>query len=203
MARASRIPKFGLAIDWETSGYQVPKERHGSYADKHQGLSFAALVFDMRSFEEVDHMYLEIKYDPKYTWDDGAAKVHGLSQEHLARHGLSQADAAVELGGMILKYFGDTPIVLLGHRVRFDRDFTNQLMDSIDIELKYDPIMLDSCAFSTALLEVSYSDELFAAVGLPPRAEHNALEDIRYTLASMRQIKDYMMLGLETAAKEA
>lgn len=186
------VQKFGLAIDWETSGYSVPE-----YAKSHQGISFGALIFDISDFTVVESLYAEIKFDSsKYIWDDGAEKIHGLSQDYLAHNGLTQARAAEQLAAMIFKYIGTDKVVALGHRVAFDIAFTNQLMESVGFELPWDPIKIDSAAFALSFLGVNRSDELFDMMGMPPRGEHNALEDIVYTLASVKAIRDYFMTGL-------
>lgn len=186
------VQKFGLAIDWETSGYSVP-----SYAKEHQGISFGALIFDIATFEIVETLYLEIKFDSsKYKWDEGAERVHGLSREYLAANGVTQQEAATQLATMILKYIGTDKIVALGHRVFFDIEFTNQLMAAVDFELSWDPIKIDSAAIALTFLGVNKSDELFDLMGMPPRQEHNSLEDIVYTLESVKGVKDYFMRGL-------
>lgn len=192
MAKSVPIPQFGLAIDWETSGYSIP-----NYAEKHQGLSFGAVVFDTKALTPVEELYCEIKYKDKYTWDDGAAAIHGLTKPHLAAHGVEQEEAAMLLGQLVLKYFGDTKIMMLGHRVHFDLAFTDQLMQTIELKFEYDPIKLDSASFAVLFLEVQKSDELFDLMGLPPRAAHNSLEDIVYTLESLRRLKEFFVRGLE------
>lgn len=182
------LPKFGLAIDFETSGYSLP-----NYAAKHQGISFGVIIFDIQTFEEVDHLYREVKFDTAYEWNSGAEAIHGLSQEHLNTHGVEMCDAALELGELILKYFGDTEIVLLGHRVQFDEAFLNQLMASIDVELRYHSIRLDSAALSLALMYKTSSDHIFDALGFEARKEHNSFEDIKMTLAAIRKYKEKFM----------
>jgi oligoribonuclease (3'-5' exoribonuclease) len=188
----SKIQQFGLAIDWETSGYSLP-----NYAEKHQGVSFGAIIFDMRTFNPVESLYREIKFiGDKYEWSTGAERVHGLSKEHLAKNGIDQQQAAFELGSLILKYIGTEQITLLGHRVYFDRSFTDQLMNSIDVRLEYNPTMIDSCSISTVLLEMTRSDDIFKCLGLPDRGKHNALEDIENTLFSIKQLKNYFIQGI-------
>ena len=187
------VQKFGLAIDWETSGYSVP-----NYAASHQGISFGALIFDISDFSIVETLYLEVKFDPKYTWDEGAEKIHGLSREHLEKHGVTQQQAAEQLAALVLKYIGMDKIVALGHRVFFDIAFTNQLMESVGFEFNWDPIKIDSAAIALTFLGVNRSDELFDMMGMPPRAEHNSLEDIIYTLESVKGIRDYFIKGLSS-----
>lgn len=186
------VQKFGLAIDWETSGYSVPH-----YAKEHQGISVGALIFEIATFDIVETLYLEIKFDDtKYKWEEDAERVHGLSREHLAKHGVTQQEAATQLATMILKYIGTDKIVALGHRVFFDIEFTNQLMSSVDFELNWDPIKLDSAAIALTFLGVNKSDELFELMGMPPRGSHDAMEDIVFTLSSVKAIRDYFIAGL-------
>jgi oligoribonuclease (3'-5' exoribonuclease) len=187
------LPKWGLAIDWETSGYSIP-----NYAEKHQGISFGAIIFDIETFEPVESLYREVKFrDDKYLWDDGAEKIHGISRAHLSQHGISQEEAATELGNLVLKYIGTDKVVLLGHRVYFDEAFTNQLMDSVELKFNYDPIRLDSAAISLAFLHMTRSDMIFETMGYPARGAHNALDDIKMTLGTIRMLKQFLLKGLE------
>lgn len=179
-------PKFGLGIDWETSGYSLPK-----YAENHQGISFGALIYEVATLDIVDTLYREIIFeDTKYEWSDGAEKVHGITRDHLKLHGVTQAEAAYDLGSMVLKYIGNEKVPLLGHRVYFDEAFTNQLMQAIDVQFEYDPIRIDSAAIGLMFLGTGSSDQLFDACGLPPRQAHNSLEDITYTIKSLQAIKN-------------
>lgn len=185
------IQKRGLAIDWETSGYSIP-----DYAKSHQGISFGAIIFDLTDFSIIETLYLEIKFDPKYTWEQNAENIHGLSREHLEKHGVTQQEAAEQLATLVLKYIGTEKIIALGHRVNFDIAFTNQLMSSVGFEFNWDPIKIDSAALALTFLGVTRSDELFDIMGMPPRGNHDALEDIVYTLESVKGIRNYFMAGL-------
>jgi oligoribonuclease (3'-5' exoribonuclease) len=190
----NRVPQFGLAIDWETSGYSLP-----NYAEKHQGISFGAIIFDVRTLDPIEELYREIKFNPKYLWDEQAERIHGVSREHLAKHGISQEDAAVELGNLVVKYLGTEDVMLLGHRVHFDRAFTTQLMKSIGIDFSYHPTSIDSCSIATVLMELTYSEDIFQTLGLPPRGKHNALEDIQNTLKSIQKMKHFFISGVEAS----
>jgi pyruvate-formate lyase-activating enzyme len=55
---AKNIPTYGIAIDWETSGYSVP-----DYASKHQGISVGAAVFDIKTFEPIETFYQVIRFN--------------------------------------------------------------------------------------------------------------------------------------------
>lgn len=186
-----QIPKFGLAIDWETTGYSLPH-----YAAKHQGISFGAIVYESATFEPVETIYREIKFNPKYEWSDGAEKIHGLTRAYLEKNGVSQEEAAADLGNLIIKYFGTEDVQILAHRAQFDKSFNVQLFESIGITIPWHPTMIDSCVLGSALLEISKSDDLFDILGLPPRGEHNALEDIMYTLDAVKKMKAYFTAGV-------
>ena len=188
------IRKFGMAIDYETSGYILP-----DYTSKHQGISFGAIIFDVSTFEPVEELYREIKFNPKYEWNNGAEKVHSLSREYLEEHGVSQEEAACDLANLVVKYMGTDEIILLGHRVNFDKAFTIQLMDTVDIKFNYHPTIFDTCAFASAFMELAYSDSLFKVLGLPDRKAHNAMEDIRMTLLSMKKMKEFFINGIASS----
>jgi len=185
------IPQFGLAIDFETSGYSLP-----NYASKHQGISFGAIIFDAKTLAPIEALYREIKFNPKYTWSSEAESIHGLSIDYLSKNGVTQEQAACDLAELVIRYMGTSEIMLLGHRVNFDKAFTIQLMDSVDMEFSYHPTMIDSCSIATVLMELSYSDEIFQTLGLPKRGQHNSLEDIMYTLESVKLMKDYFISGI-------
>lgn len=182
----TQIPTYGLAIDWETSGYSYP-----NFASKHQGISFGAAIFDLKTFDVVESIYQEIKFKAdEYEWSPGAEKVHGLSRQHLDEHGSDQENAAISLAHLVHKFIGSTDIILLGHRVYFDRDFTNQLMATVNMEFQYHPTVIDTLSLGTIFLEVTKSDEVFSTLGLPARGLHNSLEDILFTLESVRKMKN-------------
>jgi oligoribonuclease (3'-5' exoribonuclease) len=190
----NRLLRFGMAVDWETSGYSLP-----NYASRHQGISFGAIIFDVKTLKPVEHIYREIKFDPKYTWDMGAEKIHGLSRAHLEANGVTQEQAACDLAELVIKYIGTGEVMLLGHRVHFDKAFTVQLMDAAGMEFSYHPTMIDSCSMATALMELTYSDDIFLTLGLPARGQHNALEDITYTLEAIRRMKEYFIAGVASS----
>lgn len=189
------VPKCALSIDWETSGYSAP-----DYASKHQGISFGAVVFDARTFDVIDTLYCEIKFDGQtYKWDDGAQKVHGLSREHLEQHGVTQEEAAVQLAELCLKYFGpEEEILIAAHNPNFDKAFTRQLFDKFGLNIKLWFRAIDTCCLASVLLGVVKSDDLYAMLGLPARTAHNALEDALYTVESCRLLKQTYMRGLGT-----
>lgn len=191
-------PKFGLGIDWETSGsdWDDPDGSHKKY----QGLSFGAVVFDVDTFEPVEKLYCELNFDAdKYTWSAEAQAIHGLSREHLAEKGISREEAAVLLGEMILKYFGpDGKVMFLGHNADFDIKFTNQLFNDVGLPpLNKHHVILDTSSTGFITLGLYKSDMLFERLGFDKRGAHNALEDILMTLETCKIIKSLMTFAMQ------
>jgi DNA polymerase III epsilon subunit-like protein len=179
--------KYGLCIDWETSGSTFG----GDSSKEWQGLSFGAVVFDTDTFEPVETMYRELHFDDKkYKWSDEAAAIHGLTREHLKEHGVTREQALCDLLEMILKYWGpDQKIMLAGHNVGFDADFTNQLCEDFGMHLVFHHVMLDTSAAAFILIGKYRSNDVFDLLGNVVRTTHNALEDALITLSCMKTMK--------------
>lgn len=204
---AQFLPSFGLAIDWETSGAAFGEDSSKTF----QGLAFGAIIFNTKTFEPIETLYREIKFDSeKCKWTEEAEKIHGLSKEYLAQHGVTQEDAAADLAELILKYFATGKVTFLGHNPEFDRRFTNQLLMTLGIEFsveKTEPeaegwiqlhhVMLDTSALGFITMGLFKSDLLFDAMGLEERGEHNALTDALYTLETCSRIRLLVKTALE------
>jgi DNA polymerase III epsilon subunit-like protein len=197
--------KFGLCIDWETSGADFGKD---SSVD-HQGIAFGAIVFDLTTLQEVESLYREIKFDDtKYKWTEQAEKIHGLSREHLAEHGVDRETALADLIEMMIKYWPpgffatagnepDSKILLAGHNKGFDMDFTAQLFRDNDMEIVFHHVGMDSTMIAFAVSGEYKSDivfEIFA--GVIKRERHDALQDSRAALTVMRNIREIFQNGL-------
>ena len=182
--------KFALCIDWETTGSTFG----GDSSIEHQGIAFGAVVFDTTTFEEVDSVYVEIQFDEsKYKWTEGAEKIHGLSREHLAEHGVGADEALAALLEMITKYWAPgSKILMAGHNVSFDNDFTAQLFrDNGMLDLfKAHHVVIDTSGIAFVLIGEYKSDIVFKLLGgLDDRGSHNALEDARATVAVLRNVR--------------
>jgi len=187
------LPARGLCIDWETSGYSPPSEVDGhfiGYATKHQGISLGAVVFDIKTFEPIDTFYVEIKFDPKYEWSDGAEKIHGLTREHLQQNGLSAEEAAVAFMNFLVKYFlPDEEILLMGHNKDFDISFLHAFLNPFGIMPKIWYRGINTVDVGIVCFGLAKSDQIFDYIGLPPRQDHNSLEDALYTLEVCKTIR--------------
>lgn len=200
--------KFGLALDWETSGSAWDKDSTVDY----QGISYAAVIFDLNTFEEIETQTQSIKFDSKkYKWSPEAEAIHGRSREDLEKNGVAQQDAAVELLELIAKYFGsDKPtVIFLGHNATFDIRFTDQLFRSVGfsfsiekpnddlIWVKIFHVVLDTSSLGLITLGEYKSEPLFQKIGCPPRNIHNPMEDIENTLSVCKIVKELVKCSLE------
>lgn len=182
--------KYGLLIDWETSGSNFG----GDSSIDYQGLTFGAVVFDTTTFAEVDALYRELQFDDKkYKWTEGAEKIHGKSREYLAANGVSREEGLADLMELMLKYWAPgSKILVAGHNVSFDNDFTAQLFRDHGLEeaLKLHHVVIDTSGIGFVLIGEYKSDAVFSLLGgIEKREEHNALEDARATLAVLRNAR--------------
>lgn len=180
------LPKYGFGIDWETSG----SEWGGDSSIDYQGVSYGAVIFDLATFEVVDTLYREIQFDEsKYKWTMGAEKIHGLTREHLALHGVTSEDAAVDLMTFFTKYFApDEMVFVIGHHCEFDEAFSRQLLEPLGIMYKAFT-RLDTAGTGLINFGIHKSNDLFEFLGLPPRTTHNALEDIVMTVQAAKMMR--------------
>ncbi len=186
MSVGSHFQKF-LAIDCETSGMTFGDDP----SVDHQMVSIGLIISDVKTFQEIDSLYLLIKWNGESKWNDKAEAIHGLTKEYLEENGVSEEEAVIQIVEFVMKHLNIAKgITLMGHNVAsFDKFFLRSLLRKFGVnELKFSHRTLDS--FPVGLLGVGAfdSDELFDLMGLPARKEHNALEDIRYTLKSFRML---------------
>lgn len=201
-----KVPRFGLCIDWETSG----SVWGGDSSKEYQGVSFGAIVFETETFEPVEKMYRTVRFNgERYKWSDDAQKIHGLSREYLNEHGKTQQEAAIDLADMILKYWGtDSKVMFMGHNAEFDRRFTNQLLNTIEFEFSVEKqtsfpcwiqlhhVILDTSPIGFVNVGLFKSDLLFDRMGFTERGEHNALDDAEQTLGTAKIMRELVNLGL-------
>jgi len=187
--------KYGLCIDWETSGSNFTGLSHEEY----QGISYGAIIFDTETFEPVEELYREIQFDEtKYKWSDAAEAIHGLSRDYLAKNGVSREEALTDLLDMIVRYIGTDKIFMLGHNSIFDRDFTLQLASDFGVSLKFHHVILDTSSTSFILNGMNKSNDVFSFwCGITRTENHNALEDARLALGAARAMRLLCKAALE------
>lgn len=191
-----------LAIDCETTGLcfnnrtPVHNETTG---ERHQTLSWGIVVADTKTLKPVDKLYVEIKWNKASkaqrkedsSFGAKAEQIHGLDFVYLEKNGVSEEDAVVQIGNLIVKYWGPTSFIrTLGHNVHlFDLPFLRDLFERYDVPLNFGNLHYDTNSMGFATFGSFTSDELFEVVGFDPRSEHNALIDAEQALSTARIIR--------------
>lgn len=169
-----------LVMDCETSGlafshYDPSIEPDGR---EYQAVSWGLAVVDSTTFKVIDTLYVEIKHNGLAIWSDKAEAVHQMSKEYLEENGLSEEDAAVEIGEFILKHFGTGAVRCAGHNVAtFDIWFMRRLLEKFEIMFSTGNRFVDTNSIGYACYETYTSDQLFELMGVE-RGSHNAMEDV-------------------------
>ena len=179
-----------LVMDSETSGLEFnhyDPSLNPTNGETYQALSWGMVIVDTKSFKVLDTLYVEIKHNGVSLWSKQAEAVHGMSKEYLEEHGMSEEDAAVEIGEFILKHFGTGVVHCAGHNVAtFDIWFMRRLMEKFDIMFNTGNRFVDTNSIGFNCYDTYTSDQLFDLMGVQ-RGSHNALED---ALACVKVLKN-------------
>lgn len=194
-----------LVIDCETSGIakgQPDPSKNANTGETYQAVSWGMLVVDAQSLEIIDKLYVEVKWDGISVWDPKAEKVHGLSKNYLSQYGMSEEEAVVQIGNLILDHFGDTPVCVAGHNVgTFDLPFLRSTLYRHEVFVRFGNRVIDTNSIGFAVFGSYNSDDLFELVGCDSRDEaHNALADACNSLKviqSVRNIFDVCIAGAQ------
>jgi oligoribonuclease (3'-5' exoribonuclease) len=188
-----------FATDCETSGMSFTSN---DPSDGFQSVAWGIVAADAKTFKEIDQLYLEIKWDGVSGWNWKAEQIHGLSKEHLEKHGVSKQEAAEMIAEFIYKYVEpEQAVTLLGQNVaRFDLVFLRKLMHECDLPIKFSHRQIDSFSIGFATLGAFSSDHLFEILNIKRPNPHNALADARASLKSIRYIHEIFKLGLNHEA---
>lgn len=182
---------YFLAIDCETSGMAFNEDDpsiNTKTGQVYQSVSWGLVVVDATTLKTVEELYLEIKWDGESEWDKRAEKVHGLSLAYLEENGMTSEEAVVAIAGLILKYWGpDVSVCLAGHNVQtFDMFFLKRLLRAQGIEIKFGNRHIDTNSIGFGVYQTYNSDDLFDVVGCAKRDKHNALDDARNVVRTIR-----------------
>lgn len=177
-----------LAIDTETSGLFLGHNSPVTHDGEHfQVVSWGIMVLDAQTLDTIEELYIEQQWDGEAIWNESAEKVHGLTKEHLAANGVTREEAMLQIGSLILKHWGKTPVVTLGHNsITFDLPFLKHEAELAGIDLRFGNRHLDSNTLGFTLFGCFNSDDMFAELGFKEREAHNSLEDIRMTVKAFR-----------------
>ena len=176
-----------LVIDFETTGssFKTYEETFKEY----QGIAFGAIVADSQTFEPIETLYREIKFDPKYNWSAEAEAIHGLSREHLEMNGVTSEEAATDLAGMIYNHFYTGKVAFLGHNTQFDIAATRQLLGPYEVMPEIHHVVLDTSPLGFITIGEYKSDKVFDFFTGETRGKHNALDDAFKCLTTVRNIR--------------
>lgn len=191
-----------LVVDSETSGMAFNSDDpsiDSVTGETYQSVSWGLIVADASTFQPIERLYVEIKWNGESVWDPRAQAVHGLTLDYLEENGMSEEDAVVAIASLILKYWGpDASVSLGGHNVgTFDLPFLRRLMRSQGIEIKFAHRHVDSSSVGLATFGTFTSDGLFEAVGIEARGKHNALDDAEGSLTALRTVKQLFNACME------
>ena len=181
-----QFDKF-LVVDCETSGFNPGPDPSKDY----QAVSWGLIVSDVKTFKPIDGLYLEVKWNNLSKWSTDAEIIHGLSKSYLQQHGVTEAEAAEQIGGLLVEHFDiDTPITLMGTNVStFDLPFLRKLLNAYDLPFKFSHRAMDTFSLSMGTVQAFTSDELFEIINGKQRGKHNALDDAAASLKTFETIK--------------
>lgn len=198
-----------LVFDTETTGLCVNSDNpthNPETGEQHQIVSIGMIIADAQTFETLDELYVEIKWndisraarekDPKF--GKRAEQIHGLTFEYLEENALDEEEAVIEIGNFILKWFADENIRTCAHNgATFDVPFLKTLFRRYDIELKFGNRHCDTWSVGFVTFEAYNSDDLFEECGFDARGAHNALDDARMALDSVKAARAIFKKGLD------
>ena len=192
-----------LAMDCETSGLNWQSGHSGCKTDVahgYQAIAWGFVVTDTKDYKPIAELYVEIKWNGESKWDMKAEKIHGISKEHLEKHGVDEEEAVMDILEFLMEHFDlAEPIFVLGHNVgTFDLPFLKNLLYRYEVKnIKFGHRCFDTFSLSMGTVMEHDSNTLFKKVGLPVRTEHNALDDAKYALQVFRRLNKAWNLMLE------
>ncbi|MFM8894041.1 MAG: exonuclease domain-containing protein [Actinomycetales bacterium] len=170
-AKSSRIESSRIESNWVSIDVETAGPDPGAYPLLAIG---ACLVADPKVA-----FYVELIPDQTAA-DPASMAVHGLTMQHLRKHGTEPAVAMEELQQWLAEHVGGKP-VMVGFNAPFDWMFISQYFWYY---LGHNPLghaALDIKALAMGLLRVRWGQTSFAALaehcGLPTTLTHNALQD--------------------------
>lgn len=193
-------PKYVLAFDCETSGLASKSPDPSidqTTGEFYQSVAWGLVVLDFATFEPVETYKGYIKPIKGAQWNKRAEAVHGLSQEWLNMNGRDEEEVVVDMCEIILRYWGSTtPVIALGHNVAFDIAFFRSMAARHGVEIRFSNRVVDTNSLIMGLMNITGSDAMFEAFGLPARSAHDPLEDILMTVICAQQMREIYQRGM-------
>lgn len=173
------FPKDILIIDFESSNKDL---------EKAEPLQIGAVLLDKDTLKEKNSFVSYFENDLSKA-SSQTLKINGITLEKL-----EGAPSINEVTNKFIKIFGKD-FIFSGWVCEKDRAIFRKMMISVNINPSdFDFHIYDIWPIAyTYLLQKGYkgsmkSEEMFQAFGLPPRGNHNALEDCRYVAIILRKI---------------
>lgn len=173
------FPKDIVVIDFEYTNVDVSKAKP---------MQLGAVLLDKNTLEEKDSWSTYIYADLSDALPE-SLEVSGIKQETL-----EGAPSATEVGKMFLEKFGDE-IMLSAWVISGDVTMFRYIMEAAGIDhTRFDYHVFDIWAVAFAqLMKEGYegsirSEAIFQKFGLPPRGDHDALEDCRHAATVLRKL---------------
>lgn len=195
--------QFLLAIDCETTGLNF-NSMFGA-DEGHQAVSWGMIIADAVTLKPIEELYVEIKWNEyskaarqkDSSFGRKAEQIHGLTFDYLEKNGIKESEAVLQMGQLIVKYFGTNKITTLGHNVHyFDLPFLRSMFLRHGIELKFGNRHVDTNTVGFVNYNTFNSDDMFEYMGFEQRTTHNALDDIKMSLETARQTRKIMEKAL-------
>lgn len=201
---------YMLAIDCETTGLCLNHETpvfNPKTGERHQAISWGIIVADVKTLKPIEKLYVEVKWNKTSklqrkedsSFGTKAEQIHGLDFQYLEKNGVTEEEAVVMIGNLIVKYWGPTvSIRTLGHNVHlFDLPFLRDLFERHGVPLSFGNRHYDTNSIGFATFGTFNSDDLFEAVGFEKRGEHNALTDAEQALEVTRIVRTIFRTTLQ------
>lgn len=191
---------FLLGMDCETTGLCTNNETpvFNDKGERHQTVSWGFVVANVQTLRPIEKLYLEIKWNDKSKaqreanpeFGLKAESIHGLTYDHLEQNGITEEEAVLQIGNLIVKHWGNTNIRTLGHNVHtFDLPFLRDIMTRHGVHFAFGNRHYDTNSIGFATFGTFNSDDLFELIGFEHREEHNALTDAEQALETTRVIR--------------
>lgn len=192
---------FLLAMDTETTGLCTNHSTpvfNDAKMERHQTVSWGFVVANAETLRPIEKLYVEIKWnktskaqrEANPDFGKKAESIHGLTYDYLEKNGITEEEAVLQIGNLLIKHWGNTVIKTLGHNVHlFDLPFLQDLMERHGINLPFGSRHYDTNSIGFATFGTFNSDDLFEIIGFEKREEHNALTDAEQALETTRVIR--------------
>jgi len=190
-----------LVVHCHTSGINgksTYSENDFSIAEGYQPVSIALIVADVETYEVIDEMYVEIKWNGVSKWDAGAEKIHGLSKEYLEEHGEIEEDALVDVMEFIMNNMDiKKPLYCMGNNITtLHLPFLRDLFKRYELSgIRFGIRNFDTFSLSMGTINKFDQDSVLSKLGIKKGKKSNELA--RNALTTYKRINKAWNLMLK------